>query len=406
MSKLYDETVSIQLNSAAVNAVKGGHPWIFKKGIVKQNKQIETACTAVLYDQKRKYVGLGFFDAESPIKVRVLHRGTQTQLDEAWLKKKIKICMDNREALFNSTATNGFRVVHGENDKLGGLVVDKYDKTVVIKLYTIAWVKPLEIICNVINDLLKPDNIVLRLSRGVAKSESLDSELFDGKVLQGKVDDIVVFKENDILFAADPVNGQKTGFFLDQRDNRKRVEDLSRGKKVLNVFSYNGGFSLYAARGGASSVTSLDISQPALDASIKNFKLNYRNAKIDTCEHNIICADAFESMKQMKDDGEKFDVVIVDPPSFAKKAEEKQAAIKAYEKLTLLALDLLDEGGMLVSASCSARVSADEFFSSVKQAIIKSKKKTKETARTLHAIDHPIGFNEGAYLKCVYNKLV
>ncbi|MFT5130064.1 MAG: 23S rRNA (cytosine1962-C5)-methyltransferase, partial [Rhodothermales bacterium] len=219
-----------------------------------------------------------------------------------------------------------------------------------------------------------------------------------GMILCGEpLDGPVIFHENGIAFEAEPVCGQKTGFFLDQRDNRARVGQLAKGLDVLNVFAYTGGFSLYAARGGATSVTCLDISKPALAAGERNFALNDENTP-----HECIAADAFDGLAEFALEGRKFGMVILDPPSFARSQREIERALKAYRRLAGLGLAVLARGGVLVAASCSARVSADDFFATVHSAAAGAKRPLQEIERTSHAMDHPIGFPEGAYLKCVF----
>jgi 23S rRNA (cytosine1962-C5)-methyltransferase len=211
----------------------------------------------------------------------------------------------------------------------------------------------------------------------------------------------VVFSENGIRFEADVVRGQKTGFFLDQRENRAEVEKLSRGKNVLNAFSFSGGFSVYAARGGAKSVTDLDISAHALESAKRNFALNKNFPTVAACEHRTVQADAFEWIENSK---EKFDLIVLDPPSLAKRESERATAIRAYEKLNSLGIMRLSRDGILVASSCSAHVSAVEFFDAVRLAAKKSGRKFSELKTKLHPPDHPAGFKEADYLKVIYLK--
>jgi 23S rRNA (cytosine1962-C5)-methyltransferase len=212
----------------------------------------------------------------------------------------------------------------------------------------------------------------------------------------------VIFRENGIWFEAEPIIGQKTGFFLDQRDNRARVGQLAQGKHVLNVFSYTGGFSLYAARNGAASVTSLDMSKPAMAAAARNYDLNTSDPDITGSPHTLMCDDAFDALRKLAKEGQKFGLVILDPPSFAKKQVDVSNALEAYARLAKLGLKVLERGGVLVSASCSARVPADLFYDTVTQAAEKFGRPLTVIETTTHAIDHPIGFPEGAYLKCIF----
>jgi len=397
MKTLSDNTISIILTKAGINAVRTGHPWLYDTGIAKKNKEASSGDIAVLYDDKRVFAGIGLYDAHAPIKVRVLHTGKPVTLDQTWLKDKFAACIEKRKSLADDIQTTGYRLINGENDHIAGVVVDRYEDTLVIKIDSTCWLPHLETIKDILTELIAPERIVLRLSRTVKDFSALE----DGAIIYGRnIREPLVFSENGILFYADPEKGQKTGFFLDQRDNRAKVGELAKRLDVLNVFAYTGGFSIYAAKGGAKSVASLDISKPALDACIDNFKLNDIN-----CPHTIICGDAFEEMEKLIKQEMKYGMVIVDPPSFARKQTDVAGAIKAYEKLNRLAVKLLKRGGILVSASCSARVTSEEFFDAVAKAIKSSGRKYQEIKKTGHAKDHQVGFPQGGYLKCLFAKV-
>ncbi len=397
------DNISVQLTPAVVRVVKKGHPWIFDKGIIKQNKPGNPGDLAILYDQKRKFIGIGLLDPESPIKIRVLHRGKPVNLDALWLRKRLDEIFARRAVLIEDSQTTGYRLVSGENDGLPGLVIDRYDQTLVFKLDTVAWMPHLDLLKEIIVGALQPERIVLRVSRTVANSAVCPEHLRKGCVIFGpELVGPVIFLENGLKFEAEPIIGQKTGFFLDQRDNRARVGKIARGRTVLNVFSYTGGFSLYAAAGGAPSVTSLDLSRPALDASLRNFKLNGENKILASADHQLICDDAFVALEKLAASGKRYGVVILDPPSFAKKLVDVSGAIKAYKKLAILGLEVLEKEGVLVAASCSARVTAPMFFEAVNGAAKKAGRPLKTIEKTHHAIDHPIGFPEGSYLKCLF----
>ena len=228
--------------------------------------------------------------------------------------------------------------------------------------------------------------------------------LADGIVLHGDSDTrIVPFVENGIRFEADVLQGQKTGFFLDQRENRARVEHLAAGRaQVLNVFAYSGGFSVYAARGGAAQVTSVDLSRPALIAAERHFALNSGSAAVARARHITIASDAFVELSKMEAARQRFDLVIIDPPSFAKTAEECDKALAAYRKLTRLGLAVLRSGGVLVQSSCSSHVASDTFYATILAAARGASRPLRELERTGHPVDHPIGFPEGAYLKTLF----
>jgi 23S rRNA (cytosine1962-C5)-methyltransferase len=305
--------------------------------------------------------------------------------------------------LLASGATNGCRLIHGENDGLPGLVVDRYDETCVMKLYTTAWLPHLRPVVAALETAVQPRRLVLRLSRALQSRPEQLYGLVDGLVLRGPdLTGPVLFQENGLTFAVDVVAGQKTGFFLDQRDNRARVERPAAGKRVLNVFAYTGGFSLYAARGGATAVTSLDLSQPALETAEYNFYLNRHLPGVAAASHTLLQGDAFQRMEELADRKKVFDLIVVDPPSFARQQSETERALAAYARLTRLALRLLTPGGILVQASCSSRVETAEFFQTIHKTALKEKRPLREIERTGHPLDHPVGFPEGAYLKCLF----
>lgn len=403
MADIAIERISVQLSPAAEKEVKKGHPWVFDKGIIKQNREGQTGAFAVIYDKDRKFVALGLYDPDSPIRIRILHRGRPVTIDEAWLKEKINTALSARRKLFADQSTTGFRLINGENDGLPGVICDHYEKTLVLKLDSAIWLPYLPMLQDILDGIFKPETIVLRLSRSI-NPKKLSDTIKDGAVLKGEpLKSAVIFKENGIFFEAEPILGQKTGFFLDQRDNRSKVEKYAKHRNILNVFSYTGGFSLYAARGGASSVTSLDISEPALKAAKRNFDLNRDDILISECKHDVLCMDAFEALSELAKQRKKFGMVIVDPPSFARKQSDVQAAVSAYQKLTRLALNVLEPVGILVSASCSARVPSEMFFEAVKRTAQKNGRNLQVLQKTGHALDHPVGFPEGEYLKCMFS---
>ncbi len=213
----------------------------------------------------------------------------------------------------------------------------------------------------------------------------------------------MIFLETGLQFESDVLRGQKTGFFLDQRENRRAVEALAQERRVLNAFSYTGGFSLYAARGGAREVTDLDLSAHALAGSKRNFALNESCNPVHACPHEMIQADAFDWLAGNLRN--KYDLLILDPPSLAKRQSERSGALAAYSKLAALGLKHLSQSAILVACSCSAHVSAEEFFGVVRQAAASSGRRFVELQTTRHAPDHPATFKEAEYLKGIYLRL-
>jgi len=239
----------------------------------------------------------------------------------------------------------------------------------------------------------------LRLSRNLQQAETFG--LIDGTVLYGELaDETVRFMEHGVHFSANVIKGHKTGYFLDHRANRKRVGELCKGMKVLDVFSYSGGFSVHALARGAKEVTSLDISKQALDLALANGKLNSH-----TGAHFTIAGDAFVEMQRLISENKKYNVVVIDPPSFAKSTKEVAMAKKKYAQLARLGAQLTARKGTLILASCSSRVTAVDFFKINEEALIASGKIFSIESKTYHDSDHPISFQEGGYLKCGYYRL-
>jgi 23S rRNA (cytosine1962-C5)-methyltransferase len=390
-------TLKLRVSQKAESILRSGHPWLFSDSIREQNRDGRTGDLAVIYDRKDAFLGIGLFDPDGPIRVRMLHVGKPQKLDRAWWEQHFAATLDRRRNLFDSQ-TNGYRLCNGENDGWPGLVLDRYDSTLVLKIYTAAWLPRLEEIVDIISEQVPSDRIILRLSRNIQdKSEPYT----EGQIIRGKpLLEPVIFLESGLRFEVDVVRGQKTGFFLDQRENRRLVESLSEGRRVLNAFSFSGGFSLYAARGGAVSVTDLDISPHALTAANRNFELNQDDPAIAACHHETVKADAFDWLDAAEP--KSFDLIVLDPPSLAKRETEREQAIGAYARLTRSAIKLLKPGGILVACSCSAHVSTEEFLGSVREAATQSGVTFKELQTTAHPPDHPATYPEAHYLKAIY----
>jgi 23S rRNA (cytosine1962-C5)-methyltransferase len=386
----------LHVTSTAEWKVRSGHPWIYSDSIRSQNRAGAVGEVAAVYDKWDNFLAIGLFDPHSPLRLRVLHTGKPLAIDQAWWTERFEQAITLREKLFDDSTT-GFRCINGESDGWPALVLDRYGDTFVLKLYSAIWFDRLEQIVQLVANRLRPERLVLRLSRNTQK-ESRGAKLQDATILLGgTLDQPVVFRENGLNFEADVLRGQKTGFFLDQRENRASVGELAKGRTVLNAFSYSGGFSVYAARAGATRVTNLDISAHALEAAQRNFQLN--RDVVGGCECERVKADAFDWLRQKH---HAYDLVVLDPPSFAKRESERSAALEAYARLARLGIAHLQTGGILVAASCSAHVGAHEFFAAVRGSAKKSGRKFRDLQTTGHPPDHPAKFPEATYLKCIY----
>jgi len=406
LPKAASRRMPLRLTPAGEKRMRQGGPWIYDTWLP-EDPQGNPGDLAVVFDAKKRFVGIGLWDPTSSIRLRVLHAGEPVRIDDAWFHGKLAGAAALRAPLLEARErlTDGCRLVNGENDGLPGVVVDVFADTCVIKLYSACWVPHLRTLWEGLQAIHPWERTVLRLNRAMQSRPEFLHGLKDGQILSGPpLAGPVLFRENGIVFEAEPVIGQKTGFFLDQRDNRSRVESLSRGKDVLNVFSYTGGFSVYAARGGAHRVVSVDLSAPATQACLRNFAHNRFDPAVARCAHEALAKDAFAALEEMRRQGQRFGVVILDPPMFAQSRAEVDSALAAYARLTRLGLSVLEPGGVLVQASCSNRVEAEVFFACIHEEAAQAGRPLQDIERTGHAVDHPVGFDQGAYLKCLFAK--
>ena len=389
----------LRISAAAERAVRDGHPWVFGDSVRDVNRAGKTGELGVVFDRRDRFLAIGLYDAESPLRLRILHCGNPVPLDAAWWRARLRSALDRRAGLFGPDTT-GFRWIYGEGDGWPGLVLDRYGDTLVLKLYTAAWLPRLEAVVGAIREELAPKRLVLRFSRNSTVAAEA-AGFRDGQNLwPGSEEDRVQFEENGLRFESEVVRGQKTGFFLDQRDNRRRLENLAAGADVLNVFSFSGGFSLYAARGGARSVTDLDLSAHALEQARRNFALNQHLPTVAAARHDQVRADAFAWLGA--ESRAQYDVVVLDPPSLARRETERAEAIRAYGRLARDGLRRLRPGGRLLSASCSAHVSTAEFFAAVRTAVHSAGRRFEELTTAEHPPDHASPFAEARYLKAIF----
>ena len=397
--------LAVRVSPSALREVRAGSPWVFDGSITSVGEPGAAGDLAVIFDDKRRFAAIGLWDPGSPVRIKVLHVGSPATIDGVWWHAALRAALERRATLAGDEATNAYRVVHGENDGLPALVVDRYSSTLVVKLYSAAWFPHLASVVDALVELLMPDRIVLRLARSVATGDTFG--LADGDTLVGAPPSgPIVFRERGLTMEADVVHGQKTGHYLDQRDNRALVRGLAAGRDVLDVFASTGGFALACAAGGARSVHLVDQSAPALAAAERNIAHNRRIREVRECAIHTTVGDAFDVLaaldRRATRDADRFDVVVLDPPSFASRQSQVERALRAYAALTRLGVALLRPGGVLVQASCSSRVPADDFFDTVWTAARDAGRPLHEIRRTGHAIDHPIAFPQGAYLKAIF----
>ena len=409
LPKPAEKNISVRIKTAAERAVRKGHPWVFEDAILKQSQLGNAGDLAVIYDrEKNGFLAVGLYDPLSPIRIKILQALQPKRINREFFAQKLNDAKAKRQPLI-STETTGYRLVYGESDGFPALVIDRYGETLVLKLYTTAWIPHLADLVAALTQTITFDHLLLRLSRTL-QSDRLNVEklygLSDGHQLFGdNPDGQAQFVENGLLFQADVIRGHKTGFFFDQRDNRQRVRELAKGRRVLDVFCYTGGFSVYALAGGARSVTALDISEPALDA----MKVNVEHNGFDLNQVDAIATDVFAGLQQLIKAKRKFNMVIVDPPAFANSRASMRNAVLAYRRLVEMALRLLANDGVLMMASCSSRINADMFFQLVTRLTTTCQPGSRlrtgaDRNDTAHGLDHPVGFAEAAYLKALFGR--
>jgi 23S rRNA (cytosine1962-C5)-methyltransferase len=377
---------NIILKAGKEKSILRKHPWIFSGAIYGVSREIHDGELVEVVDIHRKELGIGYYSDKGSIVVRMLTFGNEPFSDAFWIDKLIN-AWQLRLRLVHLDQTNAFRVIHGEGDGIPGLIIDFYNKNWVIQAHSTGIFLQIGAIAKAIESHF-PDycETIYCKSSGTLPNTGTDFFLFGSNTE-------TIAKENSLSFAVNWVEGQKTGFFLDQRNNRKLLGMFSKDKKVLNTFCYTGGFSIYAANSGASLVTSVDISQKAVELATSNMLLNFPNTN-----HNAVAADVFNFMKEHT---QQYDVIILDPPAFAKSLKSKHTATQAYKRLNTAGLKALAPKGILFTFSCSQVIDDVLFYNTVAAAAIE----TGRTIRVLHKLeqgpDHPtnIYHPEGHYLK-------
>jgi 23S rRNA (cytosine1962-C5)-methyltransferase len=390
--------VAVRTTRDALRQIRGGHPWLFDRSITSVSHEAPPGALAVVFDEHRRFAAIGLWDPTSPLRVRILHAGAPRPIDEGFWVERLEQALARRAPLVDAGGTTGYRCVNGESDGFPGLVLDRYGDTAVVKLYTSAWFPHLDSLVPNLAAAAGVERLVLRLARSVPADGWHDGQSLLGDLPDGPVP----FTELGLAFAADVVHGQKTGHFLDQRDNRARVGRLAAGADVLDVFACTGGFSVHAAAGGARSVRSVDLSEPALATARANMARNLDLPAVAACRHVTEAGDAFDVLAGHAAAGRRWDLVVIDPPSFAARREAVERGLSAYARLTRLGLSVTRPGGVLVQSSCSSRIDAGTFHRQLLDVARDGGRRVEVLDRTGHALDHPATFAEARYLKTAY----
>lgn len=371
---------TITIRKGREKSLQRFHPWVFSGSIHSASRELEEGELVRLLDHQGGYLGTGHC-ATGSIAVKVLTY-QEEDIDGAWYQRQLMAALERRKTLhLPNNATNCFRLVHGEGDALPGLIIDIYNDVAVMQFHS----KGMELALDHLREALHSmgyTNLVVKPTGG-AKAE----------VVAGTVDELVRVKESALQYAVDVLRGQKTGFFLDQRDNRSLIEQYAKDKRVLNAFSYTGGFSLAALKGGAAAVDSLDSAAKALDIAEQNVALNQFDGT-----HRIVKADAVPYLESLTT---KYDIIVLDPPAFAKHKSARHNAIQAYRRINEAAIKNINDGGILFTFSCSQVVDRQLFYDTVASAAMNAGRRARVIHHLRQPADHPVSIfhPEGEYLK-------
>ena len=384
--------VKIVLARGEDKRIRAGHQWIFSNEIREISGEKVPGEAAEVFDAGGSFVGTGYYNPGSLIAVRLLAR-THADIEAAdFYRERIAGALVLRRLLYPDMET--FRVVHGEGDFLPGLVVDKYGDYLSVQFLTCGMDRRKELITGVLRDMFAPKGIVARNDVSVRGLEGLEEKV---EILHGDLPAHLEIEEHNLRFRVDLLKGQKTGHFLDQKENHLLLKGRVKGKDVLDCFSYSGSWGIHAAHFGASGVTCVDSSEKAVAMARENAALN-GFAGIVKCE----AADAFERLRSLKGEGRSFDMVVLDPPAFVKSRKVLKEAIKGYFTINRRAMELLRPGGYLISCSCSFHMEREMFRDLLANAAQQAKKEMRLLEVRSQSPDHPIllSMPETGYLKC------
>lgn len=382
---------SIFLKRGKEDSLRRFHPWIFSGAIQSMSEEPQEGETVMVFTNENEYIATGHFQIGS-IMVRVLSFNNET-IDQAFYERRLAIAKDVRKCIgvINDT-NNTYRLVHGEGDNLPGLVIDIYGATAVMQAHSVGMHADRMMIATALKNVMGDEiqNIYYKSETTLPYKAELEQE--NCFLLGGDTNDIAV--ENGLKFHVDWLKGQKTGFFVDQRDNRRLLQQYANGKKVLNMFCYTGGFSFYAMRGNAQLVHSVDSSQKAIDLTNANISLNFPGDR----RHQAFAEDAFKFLDNMDT---PYDLIVLDPPAFAKHKDALRNALKGYTRLNKKAFEKIQPGGILFTFSCSQAVNKDQFRTAVFTAAAAAKRNVRILHQLHQPADHPINIYhpEGEYLK-------
>lgn len=387
--------IQVRLKKGKEKAVRQLHPWVFSGAIEAVKGKPANGEIISLTDYEGKFMGYGFYNNQSRVAVRLLEWDEKCIVNEDWWRNRIRKAVEARSELLSSSETNTCRLIFSEADFLPGLIVDKYDDFLSVQLLSSGIDNIKDILIDELQNILKPAGIFDRSDASSRSHEGLDASF--GKLYGIDPPEFVRIKENDIQYDVNIAEGQKSGFYCDQRDNRKLVAEYSKGKRVLDCFCYSGGFTLNALKNGASEVISVDSSALALETLKQNIKLN----GMGNMHHQAIQSDVNKQLRIFKEQDQKFDVIVLDPPKYAPSRSALTKASRAYKDLNRLAMSLLNNGGLLATFSCSGAVDIASFKQILAWAALDAGREVQFIHQFSQPEDHPVrsSFAEGEYLK-------
>jgi len=386
---------TLTLKKGREKAVLRHHPWIFSGAVQSLSGEPEPGETVAVRDSGGNFLAWGAYSPKSQIRARIWSWKEDQSINPSFFEERIRTAIKLRETLIDPQTTSAYRLIHAESDRLPGLIVDRYNDILVMQILSAGIERWREEVTDILIKLINPSGIYERSDVAVRELEGLEERVgaLCGKIPQRPI----LINENGIKFKVDLQGGQKTGFYLDQRDNRQFCRAIAQDKSVLNCFAYTGGFTAYALAGGAESVLSIDSSVEAIHLAKENMLLN--QGSLENCEW--IVGDVFEELRTLRDGGRQFDLVILDPPKFAPTASQAKQAARGYKDINLYGFKLLKPGGTLMSFSCSGGIDELFFQKIVADAALDAEVDAQILYRLSQSPDHPthLAFPEGTYLK-------
>lgn len=387
-------------------AAKGGHPWVFDEEIIRMEGTPENGDLVDVMNSKAKYIGTGFYNDNSKIRIRIISRNTNDKFDEDFFARRLQYALDYRKTVMPGEDFKCCRLIFGEADQFPGLTVDRFNDILVVQVLSLGiemrkkmlftlLVKLLRDMGEEINCIYERNDVKIRTLEGLFEHKGV----FSLPELPVKKADTLetIISENDIKYRVDVINGQKTGFFLDQKYNRMAIRKIAKGRRVLDCFTHTGAFALNAAAGGATHVTAVDISEEAINNTKNNIALNGMEDKVDTLKANVF--ELLTEMAEKKD--HSYDFIILDPPAFTKSSHTIKSALRGYKEINLKAMKLLPRGGYLATCSCSHFMPEGLFMRMLKEAAADASVSLRQIEARQQSPDHPIHYSvpETNYLK-------